>query len=385
MAARNLLILSPSGYGSVRARGTGHLLPLANPYFRRVFFVNPFGTEKNVVLVGGGNMVMVDFPCPAPWLPRSLSFLLAWIVGICKLRLLIRDHGITMIRAMEPHKTGTMAAVLSWLTGVPFIQDVRANFDLLHRLTGRCVFLPRWIARRVERFVYRRAAQVWGGNVNNRDGAVYCGADPRRAVVSRVNIDPEMFVLPDDRRDLREDLGLTGKRLVLFVGRLSPEKYPGDVLSAFILADLPKLVLLIVGDGPMRGELEQTAAPLGDRVRFLGYGTNRFLRDLYGTVDVVVCPLSGSVLAEAALAGCYIVAYDIEWHSELIVNGYSGFLVDFGDVLGLAQAVDTATYDIGFIGMRARSMALSLFSPETILAREARLYGKAASINDNQR
>jgi glycosyltransferase involved in cell wall biosynthesis len=177
-------------------------------------------------------------------------------------------------------------------------------------------------------------------------------------------------------------LELAGK-LLLYCGRLSPEKYPQDVLLSFrVLAYRREDVyLLLVGDGPEREELKELARKngLGERVRFLGYRDNYFLKDLFISADVIVCPLAGSVLIEAALAQLPIVAYDLEWHSELVIDRYSGMLVPFKDIQGLADAtaflLDRPEEAENF-GRRAREIAFQLFHPDIIMEKEKTIYCK---------
>jgi len=70
----------------------------------------------------------------------------------------------------------------------------------------------------------------------------------------------------------------------------------------------------------MREELEGMIREkgLGWRVRLLGAQSQPRVMDLCFSADVIVAPLSGTSLVEAALSGSPVVTYDVEWHSELI-------------------------------------------------------------------
>jgi glycosyltransferase involved in cell wall biosynthesis len=393
---RNLLLLSPSGYAAVRARGTEHLGALAHPYFPKILFLCPGSPEHHEVSVSP-RFSMMDVPHPA-WVRRVkqmgcqyTSFLLGQACSLGWMCRLIRQRGFGVIRSMEPHIMGLRGVLLKGILGVKHIQDVRGNFGLIFLSTGRAVWppqeLPRWahalsryVETRQERFVYRRSDYVFGGNKNNLDYAIHCGAPLRRSVVARVNIQPDLFEDPADRRDVRDELGLPGK-LLLYCGRLSPEKFPADVLRAFgrLACRREDAGLLIAGDGPQRAELERYIAEhgLGDRVRMLGYRENRFLKDLFASIDVMICPLAGSVLVEAALAERPLVAYHIEWHCELVVDGYSGLLANYGDIDALADACEYLLDhpdEARRFGQRARQIAISLFQPEVLQSKEGRLY-----------
>ena len=106
-----------------------------------------------------------------------------------------------------------------------------------------------------------------------RRAAVALGALPERTVVVRNGIDPHRFA-PRDRRVARAmlDLPLDGE-LLLYVGRLTPEKGPDVLLDAFgeLAVRRSGVQLAVVGVGPLEPALRRRAAALGlgDRCRFV--------------------------------------------------------------------------------------------------------------------
>jgi 1,2-diacylglycerol 3-alpha-glucosyltransferase len=121
------------------------------------------------------------------------------------------------------------------------------------------------------------------------------------------------------RRDeaLRARLGArSGERLMLSVGRLAKEKNVELLLRALAETRDSSLRLAIVGDGPMRLELEELARGLGvsGQTRFLGARAREELPDLYASADAFVMPSTtetqGLVLAEALAAGTRVIASD---------------------------------------------------------------------------
>jgi glycosyltransferase involved in cell wall biosynthesis len=87
--------------------------------------------------------------------------------------------------------------------------------------------------------------------------------------------------------------------------------------------------------------------------------------------------LAGSVLIEAALAELPIIAYDFEWHSEVIIDRYSGLLVNFRNIPALREATDFLldhTMEVKHYGRRAREIAYSLLLPDHIVEKEKIIY-----------
>jgi glycosyltransferase involved in cell wall biosynthesis len=94
------------------------------------------------------------------------------------------------------------------------------------------------------------------------------------------------------RRDLRRELGLDGRQVILSVCRLVPKKRVHELVTAFarLGATHANAVLLVGGGGPDADALAELAVRLGvsDRVRFLGYVPERDLYDYMGAADLVV-------------------------------------------------------------------------------------------------
>lgn len=148
----------------------------------------------------------------------------------------------------------------------------------------------------------------------------------------------------------KEGFGRSGVLLVS-VARFSSQKGHETLVRAFALAaaSYPQLRLLLVGDGPLRPNLEGLVRRLGivDRVRFLGVRTD--VPEILAASDVFVLsswwegnPLS---VMEAMAAGKPVVATAVGGVPELVLDGVSGLLVAPGDVEGLAQAISKLILD----------------------------------------
>ncbi len=145
---------------------------------------------------------------------------------------------------------------------------------------------------------------------------------------------------------VRDSLGTRATDpVVLFAGRLSPEKRVDRLLRAFAAGGerVPEAVLWIAGDGPLRTRLEQQAESLGigRRVRFLGVRDD--VPDLLHASDVVTLTSDTEgvpgVLTEAAGLGRPAVATRAGATAEVVEHGETGLLVDLEDEVGLARGL----------------------------------------------
>jgi glycosyltransferase involved in cell wall biosynthesis len=148
----------------------------------------------------------------------------------------------------------------------------------------------------------------------------------------------------------RELLGNAAVQVVLYVGRLAEVKGIDRLLKVW--AAMPHgegAVLLIVGDGPLREELEATVrrSPLRSSVSLLGpqADVSRF----YGMADLFVLPSRSegmsNALLEAMAAGLPSVASDVGGNREVIQDEESGFLVNWEDTAACADLLNALLAD----------------------------------------
>lgn len=142
--------------------------------------------------------------------------------------------------------------------------------------------------------------------------------------------------------------------VLLFIGRLEARKRPLDLIQAVErLRGTLNPTLLLVGDGPLRAELEQYCQQQGllDNVRFLGFRNQSELPVCYAAADLVLVVStsdpSPKVLNEAMNFGLPAVVSDrVGTAGDLLVAGWNGLVVPCGDVEAIAQACERILTDL---------------------------------------
>jgi len=151
---------------------------------------------------------------------------------------------------------------------------------------------------------------------------------------------------PSTGRAARVELGIPPDVPTIgTVGRLVEVKRQGDLIRAFgeVRSALPTARLLIVGDGPLRGDLERLASQLGleDAIHFAGYQARPAACLAAMDVFAMTSSSEGMPLAilEAWAASLPVVATRVGGLGELVIEGENGILVEPGDMAALARAL----------------------------------------------
>ncbi|MBR0488129.1 glycosyltransferase [Candidatus Saccharibacteria bacterium] len=151
---------------------------------------------------------------------------------------------------------------------------------------------------------------------------------------------------------------LEGVPIVLYVGRVDPEKKVGLVMKAFerFMKDnkidrLSRTCLVIVGDGVDKARLEKEASEseYNKQIFFLGRVVGEELGEIYriGTVFVTASEIEtqGIVLIEAAASGLPLVAVDSGAVGEICIDGENGFLCQPENVTEISAVMEKILSD----------------------------------------
>lgn len=155
------------------------------------------------------------------------------------------------------------------------------------------------------------------------------------------------------------------KKVILFVGRLAEIKGVQYLIEAMQWVDAK---LVIAGDGPLRGDLEERVRKLelADKVIFVGAKSHEELPVIYASADVFVAPSVttkdkaregfGLVILEAMASGLPVVASGSGGITEIITDGVNGLLTEEKDSQGLAHNINRILTDESLRGQLVQNM-----------------------------
>jgi glycosyltransferase involved in cell wall biosynthesis len=208
-------------------------------------------------------------------------------------------------------------------------------------------FTKRWVLKHLTRAVMRRA------------DALTCVSEDMVKQYQQVFASPPhvcVYNIVDDalsRSRLQDPVDhpwMVNKRVPVLVaaGRLAPWKGFADLIGAMtLLASKRRVRLLILGDGPLRTDLQALidARSLGEVVQLVGYVENPLKYFARADVFVLSSHVEGlpNVLVEAMMCGCTPVSTDCPTGPrEVLQGGKYGYLVPMCDPVAMAAGIEKA-------------------------------------------
>lgn len=298
---------------------------------------------------------------------------------------IIDDYQPDIIHAHHAH----YRPIVSWLASrgrIPIITTIHSfsNFFVSHRLQ-----------RQKLQYIYNKTFELSSALIAVSElvrlQAIQLGAPPLCLTVIPNGVDSEVFS-PFSTQNLAQP---TLKRdnackVVLYSGALTRLKGLNILIQAFAIVarKMSNLKLIIIGDGPEKYRLETLSHKLAPgKVEFIGAIRHSELPSYYQNSDVFVLPsrsegLSVSLLE--AMASCVPVITTRPQSSEhdVIVQGKTGFLTEFGDVPRIAQTIETLLCNnhlTSQIVANARELVLQKYEIDRIAKLTYLLYCKVLS------
>jgi colanic acid/amylovoran biosynthesis glycosyltransferase len=236
--------------------------------------------------------------------------------------------------------SGPTALTLADAIAVPLIVTFHGNDATVTPAEARRTWRGREYLRGRQR-VIERAALFIAVSDFIRSRLLQQGYPAGKVVTLYNGIDVDYFSRTSSQRE----------PVVLFVGRFVEKKGCEYLLRALgqLAREGQPVRGVLLGDGPLRGELERVARESGADVEFIGFRPLPEVKDWLGRASLVVVPsvtaANGdseglpTVLLEAQAMGTPVVSTRHAGNAEGVLEGRSALLVDERDVQGLADSI----------------------------------------------
>jgi glycosyltransferase involved in cell wall biosynthesis len=273
-------------------------------------------------------------------------------------KLMRESKGCDALYALDPVSVGLPALIACWLTKKPLFiriagdyawEQGQLRFGVKDRLEifykkrfsyGLFVSILSW----AESFTTKNAALVVIPCEYLRDVMRIWGVEDSRVHVVYSALFP--LTVTDSRDSIRRQLAYKGV-VIVSAGRLVPNKGFAKLLEVFaeIIKEKNDMSLVIIGDGPQENMLKEltTTLNLENKVRFTGRLTKDALGAAIKGADLFVLNTEhegfSHQLLEVMDLGVPIVTTCVGGNIELIQDGITGLLVEYGDQEELKKAI----------------------------------------------
>jgi glycosyltransferase involved in cell wall biosynthesis len=285
--------------------------------------------------------------------PRDLNPALAW-----RVRRAVRRAGLVHTHLVHADVYGAF--------GARRLVSTKHNDDPFR--AGAFRFVERALARRAARIIAITASLA-------RFQVERVGLPAAKVEVIHYGLDD----LPQAWGENPPDPVVPDARVLLCVCRLERQK--GVDVAIRALREIPDAQLVVLGEGPQRGELEQLARELDVNVYLPGRVPDvaAWLRRAHLLVHPVRWEGFGLALLEGMLASLPVVATNVSSIPEIVADGETGLLVPPDDPGALAAAVNRVLADPSGFGERGRIRARSEFSVAKMADHTLAVYETALS------
>jgi len=381
---KKLLCFYTSDYDDIVKKGVieSYYLFKEKNYFNEVLLVCPFArTNKKVDLGNGVKVLQYGWKSRIEFLNRfRITKAIGSIVIIFKLLFVLPIKVFvfnpTIIRSTDPYYLG--------LIGLSY--SVHSDYQKCFISGGFTftIFGSRLIPLKIEKFVYDHSDMILPISEYLKNVIV----NTHKISVQKINViyhgmdfnafDSEKRIDIYEKFKISKDL-----KIISYVARLSKEKNSLDILELVekLKNNRTDFVMLVAGDGPERSYMEKYIhdRSLEKYIRLLGFQKRNIVISLREQCRVSICLFDGHSLIEACAASRPVVAYDVEWHSELIKNEITGFLVREHDIDDLSNKVSFLLDNDELadqMGKNARDTAFEMLNIDKTISVKQACYNK---------
>lgn len=242
---------------------------------------------------------------------------------------------------------------------------IESDTPIPHKLT----LLKRFFKRLLYPILFSFVDLFFPGGKRQADYLKYYGVSDKRICPVNMTVDISRMkqysaqLTENDRIRIRELYGIPVDAFIfLFVGRLVPQKGLGELIAVFDKMDNNKAILLIVGDGEMRQQIEE-AVRLNTKIKYAGRISGSELIEIYFSADTFVLPSHfepwGLVINEAMVLGKPVIVTDrVGCIDDLVSHGKTGLIIKAQSIEALNNAIEYMvkfSEEVILMGQRARN------------------------------
>lgn len=337
------------------------------------------GNKNNYIACSSYEIISIIQNYPnIVFLPTYPSNIINLIRSIIRLYYIIDKFDIGIIHSHHRF-TSLVGVAVSYLKKIPFVCTAH-DLTINHRF--------------ISRIAYNNCVMVYSKAVQSHL-VTYFGISPD--IIHRISmgIEPMLPIESTNVFHLRKQLNYGDNDVVIgFAGRLDAEKGIDVFVNAIpdVLKHFPKTKFLIIGNGPMRKEMEALAQKLYfyNNVTFSGWQDDIYL--YISCADIMVVPSLkegfGKVALESLMLGKPVIASNVGGLPEFVTHEYNGLIIPPGKSTDIANAIIKLLSDGNLLHRLTKNTTASVssrFSMSEMISQIKNIYALLCSHNTHNR
>ncbi len=350
--------------------------------------------DRHVLVIPGAETAMREdgparvYTIRSPLVSRTARY--RALLNLTAVEEILEKERPDVIESGDPYQVAWKALASGDALGIPVVGFYHSHFPeaylrTIDKFFGRiAVDITRDIARRYVRELYNR----FDATIVPSPALARLLADwgVQNTRLGELGVDTKLFHAegsPDERRQVREALDIADDRiLLLYVGRLAPEKNVTTLFEAFAQLDESRFALVVIGDGPERRHLSRLRER-NNNVHWLPYqGDGQQLARLYRAADLFVHPgvqeTFGLVALESQASGTPVVGIRGSYMDRIIFTDQNHWAAE-NSPAALADAIRTmAGRDLASEGREAAARVHQFYGWDRVFERLFGVYAEVA-------
>lgn len=359
-----------------------------NGFFEQVLFVN-CATKKTKISKVSEGVLLLEIGWQPKVYNRPLKYTLGPLSYFVSLIYVIlyfykKAHGSEVkksiyLRSTDPFWIGLYALIVSKILAKSIVFSMHSNYELTGKQKKSETKFGQKFDKILMSFVLSRC-----------DGILVIRSNLKKYVESFLTRNvPVQIVhhgfefagcLPQRDPSFRKKIAKESDKLIIsFCGRVVSENFACHIIEVVkaLISEKINFHFVVVGDGDILPLIQSQIKRLGmcDYVTFTGFVERDVVYKIKVNSDYIFVPMGGMSLIENLCLGAISICYNIDWHSEVIIDGETGFLISPSDFAALCRIVkNTSAADQDTIRKSARELGRNKFDLARIQREKTQFY-----------
>ena len=354
-----------------------------NNLFDKVIHFSWHKEDRDINL---GNNIELKFLRRPLKLLKPLWFIflpICLLINIFYVFYIIKRERVNVIRGRLPYLGSLVGLIVAKINKIPIIVSLGGNNRLPQKMNKSYYLRSKFFSYRVEEIVLKNVDIILVPNDYTKNYVISITEGKMKGKIVKIPwiLKRSTFTQTYEEVDIHKKFNL--KRnipLIVNIGFLSQYKYVDRLMLVIdrLVKEGYSFQLVFCGEGPLRETIRNEYLSLiGKRIFLLGWQNQNIIKNLLKNSDVTWVLMSGFVLLEAAAMGAPIITSDIEWHSEFIIDGINGYVVNPEDENEIFEKTISLLIN-KFIQEKFRTNARKIlekdYNPADLLNKEIKLY-----------